>query len=274
MRLREVLAKKLSIAEMEMLKTAYDTVGSIAIIEIPPELVKKEKIIAETLMSLQKNVKTVVKKVGIHSGEFRLQKVKIVAGQRTKETEHKENNVRLLLHVEKVYFSPRLSTERKRIMEIVQPGEDILVMFSGCAPYPCVLGKNTAAKSIIGVEINPVGHAYGLKNIVLNKLKNVELHCGDVRNIVPQLKKKFDRVLMPLPRSAEDFLDIALGAVKKGGVVHFYDFLHESEIPYFSEKKIKAACKKSKKKCKILKWTKCGQYSPNKYRICVDFRVG
>ena len=274
MRLREALAHKLSKAELGFLKAAFDTVGSIAIIEIPPEIRKREKLIAETLLGLQKNIKTVVKKVGIHSGEFRLQKVRIIAGERTKETEHKEHNVHLLLHIEKVYFSPRLSTERGRILELVKPGESVLVMFSGCAPYPCVIAKNTQAKEVYGVEINPAGHEYGLKNVALNKLRNVKLFLGDVRKVVPRLHKKFDRVLMPLPRSAETFLDIALGAVKKGGVVHFYDFLHESEMPDAALQKIRKACDSSRRRCTIIKWTKCGQYSPGRFRICVDFRAG
>jgi hypothetical protein len=36
-----------------------------------------------------------------------------------------------------------LSTERKRISELVKPGEKVLVMFSGAAPYVCVIAKKT-----------------------------------------------------------------------------------------------------------------------------------
>jgi tRNA (guanine37-N1)-methyltransferase len=165
MRLRQALKGKLSKKELNILKTAFDVVGEIAILEIDPELGKKEKIIAQTLLEMQKNIKTVVKKVGIHSGKFRLQKLKIIAGKRKKETIHKENMIRLKLNAEKVYFSPRMATERKRIMEQIKPGEEILIMFSGCAPYPCVLAKNTKAKEIYGIEINPAAHKYALENV-------------------------------------------------------------------------------------------------------------
>ena len=84
-----------------------------------------------------------------------------LAGFDTKETIHKENNVRLKLNVEEVYYSARYSTERKRIMQLVKPGEDILIMFSGAAPFVCVLSKNTKAKEIIGIELNPIGHSCG-----------------------------------------------------------------------------------------------------------------
>jgi len=273
MRLRDFLKGKLTEEEMPKLKAAYDIVGSIAIIEIDPELEKKERTIAEAVMELNKHVKTVLKKAGIHSGEFRTQKMKVIAGKRTKETVHKENAVSIKLNVEKAYFSARLSTERKRIAELVKPGEEVLVMFSGCAPYACVIAKNTKAKSIVGIEINPAAHKYGLENLRLNKINNAELIEGDVRKILPRLDRRFDRILMPLPRSAETFLDVAISSAKKNAVIHFYDFLSEEQIPDASVDKIKKACKAAGKKPKILHWNKCGQYSPRSYRACVDFSI-
>ena len=187
--LRKLLEGKLSIEEFEKLKTSYDTVGNIAILEIDDDLRKYEKIIAEALLESNKNIKTVLRKDEKHEGEFRTQKMKWLAGIKTKETIHKENGVLLQLDVETVYFSPRLSTDRKRIMQQVKEGEDILVMFSGCAPYPCVFAKNTKARTIVGIEINPEGYRYGLKNLELNKLKNVVLINGDVNKEVPRIYK-------------------------------------------------------------------------------------
>lgn len=273
MKLRAFLKDRLNEKELSNLKTAYDIVGAIAIIEIPAELVKKEKIIAEAVLKLNKQVKTVLKKAGIHKGEFRLQKVKIIAGEKTKEAEYHENDIRLKLDVEKAYFSPRLSTERKRIAELVKKGEIVLVMFSGCGPYVCVIAKNTKAKEVYGVEINPVAHKYAEQNLRMNKIANASLFLGDARKVVPKLRKKFDRIAMPLPRSAEDFLDVALKAIKKGGTIHFYDFENERDMPQKSFEKIRKACKKAKKKFKIIRWRKCGQYGPRKFRVVVDFRV-
>ena len=48
MKLREALKGKLTKKEVAHLRAAFDIIGSIAIIEIPDELIKKEKIIAET----------------------------------------------------------------------------------------------------------------------------------------------------------------------------------------------------------------------------------
>ncbi len=273
--LKQALAKKLTKKELEKLISSYDILGSIAIIEIPLELAKKEKLIAETLLGLHKNLKTVLKKADIHKGRFRRQKLKVLAGKKTKTTEYKENNTQLRLDVEKVYFSPRLGTERKRIYQLVKPGETILVMFSGCAPYVAVIAKNTKAKEVYGVELNPIAHKFGMENVKLNKLNNVELLLGDAREAVKKLKKQklaFDRILMPLPKNAGQFLDSAFLVSKKGATIHFYDFASEEE---FSGKKnkIRQLCKKHNKKCKILRIIKCGHYAPRVYRICIDFKV-
>src|SRR3989338_4822729 len=291
--LKDALKNILTKDELEKVKTAYDCIGDIAILEIDRELRKKEKEIANALLNIRRDIKTVVRKEGSHEGKFRVQKMKYLAGENRKETIHKENNIRLKLDIEKVYFSPRLSLERMRIAELVNTSksrkskkkksekkEDILVMFSGCAPYCCVIAKNAAEKinSIIGIEINPEGHKYGIENIKLNKLDNgcnINLINGDVKKEIPKLAKmgkRFDRILMPLPKHAEDLLPEALAVSKKGTIIHFYDFLHEEKFNDALEK-IKKVCDKAKKKCRILKIVKCGQHSPRTFRICVDFEV-
>ncbi|MFP4401243.1 MAG: hypothetical protein ACLFPQ_05150 [Candidatus Woesearchaeota archaeon] len=187
---RDILKTKLSSDEYDKIKTAFDTVGDIAILEIDEDIRKHEKFIAETLLKTNKNVNTVLRKHGSHGGTFRTQKMKYLAGEKKKETIHKENNVKLKLDVEKVYFSVRLSTERKRISGLVKEREDILVMFSGCAPYPVVLSKNTKARQIYGIELNPDGHSYGEQNIKLNHLDNVFLINDDVNKAVPLFYQK------------------------------------------------------------------------------------
>ena len=77
---------------------------------------------------------------------------------------------------------------------------------------------------------------------------------------------------MPLPKGAEDFLDLALSVSKKGTLIHFYDFEHESEIKK-AEDKVRMACNINKVQCKIKETVKCGQYSPGKFRLCVDFMI-
>ena len=271
--LREAVEKRLSEKELGLLKTSFDIVGDIAILEVPKELEKKEQILGEALIKINPKIKTVLRKAGGHLGIFRMQNMKFLAGKKTKETIHRENGVSIRINVEAVYFSARLSTERKRIAELVQPGEKVLVMFSGAAPYVCVIAKKTKAREVVGIEINPEGHKYGLENLKLNKITNARLYLGDVKKIVPEVNEKFDRILMPLPKSAENFLETALSAAKKGTIIHFYDFLEDKDIPKKTIEKIKNACKKANLKLKVLSWVKCGQSAPRTHRICVDFEI-
>jgi tRNA (guanine37-N1)-methyltransferase len=134
------------------------------------------------------------------------------------------------------------------------------------------LACDTAAKKIVGVEINPAGHEFGLQNVKKNKLTNVELYCGDVREITPTLKQQFDRIIMPLPKTAETFLDVALAAAKKNCIIQLYGFYHEDEFEK-AYTHIKNYCKAANREYTILSTTKVGQQSPRTYRICVDFQV-
>lgn len=270
--LKQMLENKLSKKELDKLITSFDVIGNIAIIQVPDELIKKQKVIAQCLLKLNKNIKTVLKRAGIHKGEFRTLNLEHIAGIDTKQTIHKENGVKIKLDVEKVYFSPRSSTERKRISGLVKDEEKILVMFSGCAPFPLVLAKNTNAQKITGVELNPIAHKYAKENLTLNKINNIELYLGDVRKIVPTLAE-FDRILMPLPKTGEDFLDIALNASKNKSIIHFYDFSDEKDFPDLSINKIKKAAEKFNLSFKVLDSVKCGDYSPGVHRVCIDFQI-
>src|SRR3989344_5180573 len=99
---------------------SFDTVGDIIIFN---KKISKKK--AQELLKKIKHIKTVAYKSDIHQGKFRLKKVKILAGEKSKETIHKENNVLIKLDVEKCYFTPRLSEERKRINNLVKNNEEI-----------------------------------------------------------------------------------------------------------------------------------------------------
>ena len=257
--------KKLTKKERELIPRAFDTVGTIAIFnDFPSELKKKEKYIAETLLKLHKPIKTVAKKSGIYKGKLRTPKITILAGEKTKETTHKENNVALSLNVETCYFSTRSSNERKRIAKLVKKGEKVLVLFSGVAPFPCVIAKNSKAQEVYGIELNKKAYKYALKNVEKNKLNNITLLQGDVKKVLPTLRKKFDRILLPLPKDAEKFVTLAKKKLQPEGVLHVYSFAKEEEFSIIK--------KQYKKQFKTVKIVKAGVFGPKIYRICIDVK--
>ncbi|HLP79890.1 MAG TPA: hypothetical protein VK158_04605 [Acidobacteriota bacterium] len=273
--LKAALQDTLSDKQLQQLKSAYDLVGSIAILEIDYELREFELAIAQALLQTNPAIKTVLRKDSGHEGVYRNQKMKFLAGIDTRKTEHIENGVTFVVDVENVYFSPRLANERMRIANEVHSGESILVMFSGAAPQPIVLAKKTDAREIVGIEINPAGHECGLDGLKKNNIKNVKLICADVHQTIPMFvkeKKTFDRIVMNLPKTADQFLDDALYVSHVGTIIHYYDFLHEEEFSK-AEEKVKLACKRNSMACKILGIHTCGCQGIKTYRICVDFIV-
>lgn len=271
--IEQVLAKKLTPKELTLIPKTQEIVGDILILEIPPELKQKERLIAEAYLQITKHIQTVVKKEYMHAGEFRTRKVRILAGKLTKETIHHESGVKLKLHLEKTYFSSRLGHERLRITQQVKPGEIILVMFSGVGPYPLVLAKNSEAKKIYGVELNPFAHYYATQNVELNNLSSkVIIQEGDVRTVVPKLKQTFDRIIMPLPKTGEEFLPVAFSKATRGTIIHLYSFLQEKEIAK-EARRLREKCKQLGHPVRLLRNVKCGQFSPGTFRVCFDMKV-
>lgn len=249
-----------------------DIIGDIAVVEIPKG-VNKKKSVSDILKN--KHIKVVLEKVSERKGKLRLYKLRHLAGEKRYKTIHTENGVRFYVDVAKVYFSPRLSGERLRVAGQVKANESVLVMFSGAGPYVFVIAKmQPKIKEIYGVEINKIGTKNSVQSLSLNKkLKNVHFVNGDAGKAVTKLKKRFDRIVMPAPHSAEKFLDVALRSIKKGGIIHYYDFCALEEFPNKIIDKIMKVCARYKKRVKILNSVKCGQHSPGKYRVCVDFRI-
>jgi tRNA (guanine37-N1)-methyltransferase len=269
----DLLKKQLTVKESKLIPRSQEIVGKIMVLEVPEQLEKKEKVIAEAYLKANKHIETVVKKKQIHSGEYRLRKVKILSGKRSKETVHQENGVKIKLNLEKTYFSARSANERLRIAKQVKKDESVLVMFSGAAPFPLVIAKNSLPKMIYGIEINPLAHQYALENVKLNNFDNkIRIFEGNVREILPKIRIKFDRIVMPLPKTGEEFLDIALKKCKVNGMIHLYAFLSESDLVN-ERKKIKQICQDHKHSVRILRTVKCGQFSPKTFRICFDIKV-
>ncbi len=187
---RENLVGVLSKVELARAKTSFDVIGSIAVLEVDESLRRRQKKIAEALLASHKNIETVLRKDSAHKGEFRVQKYRHLAGQKTTVACHRENGCLLRLDVSRVYFSPRMATERKRIASLVRQGENVLVLFSGCAPYPVVIAKNAKPRQVVGIELNPEGHMWGLANVRANRLRNVFLFCGDARQKLKELLSK------------------------------------------------------------------------------------
>ncbi|MDD4983782.1 MAG: class I SAM-dependent methyltransferase family protein [Candidatus ainarchaeum sp.] len=272
--LKETLKKILTPKELEKAITSYDTLGDIAIIKIPDELLKKEKKIAQALMASNSKIKTVVKTDSIHAGKYRTQKVKYLAGKKTFLTFVKESGCVFKIRVSDSFFSSRLSFERTRNAQNVKPGEDVCVFFSGVAPFSIVIAKNSKAKKVVSVELNPKAHKYALENIKLNKVEDRVIAIkDDVKKYALKTKDKFDRIIMPLPKDAHLFFDSALKVAKKDCIITLYNFVPKDN-PYTElEKTIKGIAKQEGRKIKIEFKRQVRDFSPAVIQVVLDIKV-
>ena len=251
----ELLKDKLSEEEIEELKKSFDIIGDVVIVEITKR-------------------KTVYMKKSAVKGVTRVRELELIAGEDNPITIHKEHGTRLKLDVKNVYFSPRLATERKRVQEATNEGEEILDMFAGIGPFPIVIAHEKNV-NITAVDINEYAIKYLNENIKLNKLApnaHITAICGDTNEVaLNELKgKKFDRLIMNLPGLAPEFLDLAVSLCKDGGVIHYYEFSDG-----FSQgiERAQIACEKQNKEVEILNTRKVKSSSPGMWHVAIDCKV-
>jgi len=186
------------------LPRAFDIVGDICIIKLPDDLISLRRDVGAAILKAYKHVKVVCMDKGVR-GEQRVRDVEVIAGENRTETEHRENGCRYRLDVAQVYFSPRLSSERARIVSLVKENEKVWDMFCGAGPFSIPVAK--AAREVYASDINGAAVRYLKENMRLNRVSNINTFNGDARFAFKD--QKFDRIIMNLPHSAMDFLDCA-----------------------------------------------------------------
>ena len=273
MSLKDALEDKLSDEELENLTTSFDTIGKIIIIDIKEDLVRYEGDIADALLKVHHGIETVCKRAGKHEGEFRIRPVEIIGGKNETRTEYKESGAKMYVDVNKVYFTPRLSHERERIAEQVKEGEEIAYFFAGVGPFALVIAKKEPKTKIYSIELNPEAYELMKENIALNKMDDIIIPIlGDVTEQYEKLPK-CDRVIMPLPKDASDFLKYAFKVSKKGATIHYYQFSDKSN-PY--DNPIETAMKKAKeenRKIEIKEKRIVRPFNPTTVQVVLDILV-
>ncbi len=261
----------------------FDRLGNIAIVKFPEGTLKRDKKrFGKEILREHPSLETVLEKTEKFKGRLRKQKTKFVAGERSKEAKYTENKCVFRFHVDKVYFSPRLSNERKEIAEKIKKDEKVLVMFGGVAPYAIVIAKNSKARKVYSAELNREANKCARLNIELNNLqKRVFVLQGDMKKLTKKIKRgikgtlvplHFDTIIMPRPQLEETFLHEAFMLSKKGTKIFYYDFCDKGKIKDVI-KKVKQEAKKANKKINILDKKTAGELSPSRVRVRIDLRV-
>jgi tRNA (guanine37-N1)-methyltransferase len=276
--LKESLRGVLDPNEIAQLSSAVDLVGNIAIVKIPDVLETRQELIAEQILEHMKNITTVLKQSSDVQGEYRTRDLEFVAGEEKYETIYKESNCRFRVNLRSVYFSPRLSTERLRICEQVKDGELVFNMFAGLGTFSVIIAKNKRC-IVDSVDKNPEAIRLAFETLKLNKkLKGiVRPVLADAADHASSHLGTYDRVLMPLPERASEFLPAAMASTKneEGPIVHYYvhvpqdDFKNSDWIAQHLER----VASNSSRRFEVLKWKKVREVGPKFIQAVADVKM-
>lgn len=235
--LKEYLKGLIPPEKINEIKKSFDIIGEVVILEIPPDLESEKYKIGDAALNFTKR-KVVYCKGGEVEGVIRTRKLEHLAGEDVSETIHTEYGSKLILDVRKVYFSPRLASERERIVQQTINGEVIVDMFAGVGPFSVSIARRRKVK-IYAIDINPDAIYYLKKNIELNKVSDKIIPIsGDVKEVFKNRNINADRIIMNLPGTAYQFLETAVSHLKEGGTLHYYEFSPDFERPVDRIKKV------------------------------------
>jgi len=256
---------------------AIDFIGDIAIVEIPPELENYKKVIGEALLKAHKQTKTVLAKSGAVEGVYRIRDFEVIAGANKTATVYQEYGCVYHVDVAKAYFSPRLSSEHNRVASQVKEGETVVDLFAGVGPFAIPIAKKHQNVRVYAVDVNPDAVALLKRNVAVNRVeKQVVPVLGDARQVVKErLFGEADRVIMNLPETAYEFVDVACEALKaEGGVIHYYDFVKASDPLEAANVRLTEAVNPNGRKVKKLLLAKpVREVAPYTWQVVVDAEI-
>jgi tRNA (guanine37-N1)-methyltransferase len=272
--LKEAVSGILSEKEVSELYGAFDQIGNIIVIRIPDSLISKKKTIGETLLQKVKTARSVFYQSSPVEGDFRTRNLELLAGEDSTETEYKEHGCRFIVDVQKAFFSPRLSTERERIANIINDGEIVINMFGGVGMFSIIAAKKKKC-FVYNIDINP--HAIELckRSIKLNKLKGqVEPIVGEASKIIEErFVNKGDRILMLLPERSDEFLSSAIKATKSGGIIHYYLHQHADKRQNAVELSKQHFLQVISRKSELLGGRMVRPVGPHYYQTVIDAKI-
>ncbi|WP_256301140.1 class I SAM-dependent methyltransferase [Haloarchaeobius salinus] len=247
---------------------SYERLGDVAIVdEDDPERARE---IARAIVDSDLPVRTVVDRASEIQGELRVRDWNVLVGDDT-ETVHREYGHEFALDLDSVYFSPRLATERHRVVEQIQSGEHVFDMFAGVGPFAVPAAARGA--EVVAVDLNETAVEYLRENARRNDVTDrlTAIH-GDVRDAADDYHDWADRIVMNLPHSADEFLDIAVAIAGDDCVLHFYDIQHEDDRFGPGERAIRAAAEPEYQVAVEERHT-VRSYAPHEYNVCLDVRL-
>jgi tRNA (guanine37-N1)-methyltransferase len=246
---KEILARMLP--PDVVVPSSFESLGHVAFLNLRKNQLDYQYTIGKVILDTHHAFRTIVNKSEKLNNVFRTPILELIAGEKTLETEVKEEKTLFLLDVEKVYFCSRLHSERSRVIAQLRPKQVIADVFCGIGPFS-IRAANEAGCISYANDLNPECFRYLKTNITKNKVGGrVFPFCMDGRDFLRHIfglvasgqLEKVDHFYMNLPAIGVDFLDVFnVGEFRKWGfpfLVHGYCFEELSEDEDETVEKVK-----------------------------------
>ena len=234
--------------------------------------------IADAVLASDLPARSVLNRASKIKGELRVRDWELLAERADAETElaptetvHREYGHEFLVDLAAVYFSPRLATERHRVVEQIQPGERVLDMFAGVGPFAIPAASQGA--EVVAVDLNETAVEYLRENARRNGVSDaITAVAGDVREVATDYQGWADRLIMNLPHSAGAFLETAVGLAGEECVIHYYDIQHDSD-PFGPGIEAIRAAAEPEYDVAVETEHVVRSYAPHELNVCLDVRL-
>ena len=185
--------------ELHPPSTSFETIGHVAHLNLKSPHLPYRYLIGEVMIETLSSIDTVINKKGEVSGPFRTYPYEILAERVTKSRQKKnqsstvvslnEFGINLQFDVRDVYWSSRLSQERKRLLKSeFKNGDWIADAFSGVGAL-CLQAARYKNCTITANDWNPAAVEALKKNVKRNKVEEYfhEISCGDAYEFLTSL---------------------------------------------------------------------------------------
>ena len=271
-------------ADLVDFQPSYERVGEVVIIDEDDS--ERARALADAIVASSLPAETVLNRASKVKGEERVREWDVLVGEST-ETVHREYGHAFAVDLAAVYFSPRLATERHRVIEQVETDERVFDMFAGVGPF--VIPAAARGAETVGVDVNETAISYLRENARQNGVADrVTAINADVREVVTGSTRAewkagvddhageyvdwADRIVMNLPHSADEFLDTAVALAGDTSTIHYYDIQHEDDPFGPGERAIRAAAEPAYEVRVETRHT-VRSYAPHEVNVCLDVRL-
>ena len=247
--------------------TAFETVGHIAHVNLRAALLPYRHVVGAAVLAKNPRLRTVVTKTASIENAYRTFPLAVIAGAPALETDVRESGCVFRLNLADVYWNSRLQAEHARLVATLGRRAAVWDLMAGVGPFALPAARNGC--TVAANDLNPRSYEYLVANRARNAVDPARCVCSnlDARAFVRQhvhdylqrhnqqnqqeqhdsesvSNDKSDRegvpylpshVIMNLPASALEFLDVFGDAVRAGWpgrpVIHCYCFSRSLDAP-------------------------------------------